>query len=181
MQIAIQTPNDNEIIGNQFMKEMITCGLIIPIQCLMTSKKDGPTIGRSLMRKWNWRVSTSLVTPEMARRPTSNVPSNRSPASLLVVVKRISLLLNKAKDFTLLVLYYFGRMVIHSCRQLYKTLKDTQNTRTLAAAFTSQFEKASGGLILCHEQSSYFRCASMYMDFRWEYDHEYFQHMIEHK
>ena len=35
---------------------------------------------------------------EMARRPMSNAPSNRSLASLQVVVKRVSLLLNKNDD-----------------------------------------------------------------------------------
>ena len=52
---------------------------------------------------------------EKARRLTSNAPSNRSPASLQVVVKRVSLLLNKPDDFTPLVLHTFGRMEIYSC------------------------------------------------------------------
>ena len=50
------------------------------------------------------------VARERARRPTSNVPTNQGPASLQVVGKRVSLLLNKPDDVTLLVLHTFERM-----------------------------------------------------------------------
>ena len=124
-----------------------------------------------------YNPDTGLVYPvvarEMARRPTSNAPTNRGPASLQVVVKRVSLLLDKPNDFTPLVLHTFRRMEIHSCLQLYEAMRDTQDNQELASAFKTQFEEASGGLILCHKQASYFRCALMYMNGRWEYDHEY--------
>ena len=37
----------------------------------------------------------------------------------------------------------------------------------------------SGGFELSHKEGSFYRCASMHMDYRWSYDHEYFQGMIE--
>ena len=41
-----------------------------------------------------------------------------------------------------------------------------------------RFKEMSGGLHLSHKEGSFFRCAFMYMDGRWNYDHEYFQRMI---
>ena len=116
-----------------------------------------------------------VVKREMARRATSKAPSNRSPASLEIVVKRVTLLLDKPYDFTPLILHTFGRMEIHSYRQLYCAMRCTRDNHELALNFKTQFQKVSGGLILCHEQATYFRCISMYMNGRWEYDHEYFQ------
>ena len=61
------------------------------------------------------RIVYPEVARERVRRPTLNAPSNQSPASLQVVVEKVSLLLNKADDFTPLLLYMFGSMEIHSC------------------------------------------------------------------
>ena len=127
----------------------------------------------------NARIVYPEVAREKARRPTLNAPSNLSPASLQVAVKRVSLLLNKSEGYTPLVMHTFGRLEIHSCRGLYEALADTQDNWTLAAAFKRRFEEASGSLILCHKQSSFFRPTSMYLDSRWEYDHECFQQMSE--
>ena len=108
----------------------------------------------------------------MARRPTSNAPSNVTPDSLQVVVKRVSLLLNKPEGYTPTVIDTFGRIGICSCHALYLVLADTCDNWDQAARFTTWFEGASDGLILCHKQLSFFRYASMYMNGRWEYDHE---------
>ena len=109
-----------------------------------------------------------VVTREMARRTTSTALFNRSTASLEVVVKRVSSLVNKPHDFTPLILHIFGRIEIHSCLQLYCAMRYTRDDRELALAIKTQLEEASGGLILCHKQASYFRCTSMYMNGRWE-------------
>ena len=53
------------------------------------------------------------------------------------------------------------------------------NSPQLVEAFMKQFKKVSGGLHLSHKEGSFFRCASMYIDGRWNYDHEYFQIMID--
>ena len=45
--------------------------------------------------------------------------------------------------------------------------------------FTIWFEGSSDGLRLCFRQLQYYRCCSMYMNIRWNHDHEYFQRMIE--
>ena len=130
-----------------------------------------------------YNPNVGIVYPEAARkrarRPTLNTPSDLSPASLQVAVKRVSLLLNKPEDYTPLVMHMFGKMEIHSYWQLYEAMADTWDNRVLAAAFKRQFEEASVGLILYHKQSSFFRCTSMYMDGRWEHDHEQFQQIIE--
>ena len=70
-------------------------------------------------------------------------------------------------------------MDIHSCCQLYKAMRNTWDNQELASAFQTEFEEAREGLILCDKQLSYFRYVSMYMNGRWEYDHKYFQRMIE--
>ena len=55
-----------------------------------------------------------------------------------------------------------------------------QTTGNIVALYHLGYkEEASGGPHLPHKEGSFFRCASMYMDRRWEYDHEYFQRMIE--
>ena len=41
------------------------------------------------------------------------------------------------------------------------------------------FKEMNGGLHLSHKEGYFFTCASMYMDGRWNYDHEYFQRMID--
>ena len=91
------------------------------------------------------------------------------------------MLLDKPYDFIPLILHTFGRMDIHSCCQLYQALRDTRDNWELTTAFKMEFEEAGGGLIQCDKQSSYFRCTSMYMNGRWEYDHEYFQQMVKRK
>ena len=114
----------------------------------------------------NARIVYQNVARERARRPTSNTPSNLSPNSLQVAVKRVSLLLNKTEDYTQMVVDTFGRIEINSCHVLCVSLVNTQDNRALAPAFKRRFEETSRGLILCHKQLSFFRCSSMYMDGR---------------
>ena len=116
---------------------------------------------------------------EEARRPTSNAPSDLTQDSLKVVVNRVCLLLNKPDGYFQSVIDTFGRIGIRCCHALYYALTDTCDDRNQAEAFTRRFEESSHGLVLCHKQLSFFRCASMYMHGKWEYNHEYFQRMIE--
>ena len=62
---------------------------------------------------------------------------------------------------------------------MHVALYNTKNNPQLARAFQKQFEEMSGHLKLSHMEGSFYRCASMHMDYRWSYDHEYFQRMIE--
>ena len=137
-------------------------------------------IGNSLGYNPDAGLVYPVVARKMARRKTSNAPTNRSPANSEVLIKRVNLLLNKPHDFIPLILHTFGRMEIHSCRQLYQAMRCTRDNRELALAFKTEFEETSGGLVLCHKQASYFRFTPMYMNDRWEYDHKYFWRMIEH-
>ena len=65
------------------------------------------------------------VAREMTRKPTSNVPSNLSPESLQVAVKRVSLLLNKPHNYTPTVLNTFEEIETNSCNAFYVALVDT--------------------------------------------------------
>ena len=161
-------------------------GLISMIQGLAMSEQDGPMEAQCLVRielehiyfcgsnfignNLGYNPNVSLVYPvvtrKMARRSTSKAPSNQGPASLEVVVKRVSLLLDKPCDLTPLILHTLVRMDIHSCCQLYQALRATQDNQELARAFKTEFEEASGVLVLCDKQSFYFRCTSMYMNRR---------------
>ena len=118
------------------------------------------------------------VAREMARRPTSNAPSNLTQDSLKVVVKRVYLLLDKPDGYTQLVIDTIGRIGIRCCHALYLALADTRDNWDRAAAFTRRFEGLSHGLISVtndYHTSDVHRCTCS----RWEYDHEYFQQMIE--
>ena len=96
---------------------------------------DSDFIGNCL----GFNADTGLVYPvvarEISRRATSNTPINRGTASLQVVVKRVSLLLDKPHDFIPLILHTFRRMEIHSCLQLYEAMRNIQDNRELASAF----------------------------------------------
>lgn len=59
------------------------------------------------------------------------------------------------------------------------TLADTQDNQKVDDAFKRQFKEICQDIVMCHKQLSFYRCASMYMDSRWEYDHKYFKWMIE--
>ena len=119
------------------------------------------------------------VAREMTRRPTSHATDNLTEDSLKVVVRRVSLLLFKPDGYVQPVIDTFERIGIRSCHVLCSALITTRYDQQRATRFTTWFEGASDGLILCHKQLLYFRCASMYMNSRWDYDHEYFQQMIE--
>ena len=116
---------------------------------------------------------------EEARRPTSNDPINLTQDSLNVVVKQVRLLLGRPVGYVQSVIDTFGILGIRSCHALFSALENTRCDRILPTAFTRRFEATSHGLVLCHKQLSFFRCASMYMSGQWEYDYEYFQRMIK--
>ena len=116
---------------------------------------------------------------ERKRRPISNAPDNENKESLEVVVQRVSELLTKEESYTELVLESFVKMDIKSNHDLNIALNNTRDSPQLAEAFMERFKEVSGGLQLSHKEGSFFKCASMYMDGRWNYDHKYFQRMID--
>ena len=67
------------------------------------------------------------VAREMARRPTSNAPSNNAAISLDVIVRRVTLLLNKPEGYVQPVLDTFHRIGIRNCDTLDSTLSKTLN------------------------------------------------------
>ena len=70
-------------------------------------------------------------------------------------------------------------MNIKSNYDLYIALNNTRDSQQRVESFVKWFKEENGGLHLPHKKGSFFRCASMYMDRRWEYDHKYFQRMIK--
>ena len=116
-----------------------------------------------------------VVAREMKRRPTSTAPSNISPGSLKVTMKRVSELMNNNKAYTTMVLKTYSKMGITSNNDLYVALNKTRDSPELAAVFVKQFKEARVGFNLCHKQGSFYRYTSMYMDERWQYSHEFFQ------
>ena len=130
-----------------------------------------------------YNLDAGMVRPEAAReetrRLTSNAPSNLTQGSLNVVAKQVCLLLRKPEEYVQSIIDTFGRTGIRCCHALFPALVYTQCDRAWSTMFTNQFEASSPGLVLCHKQLSFFRCASMYMNGRWEYDHKYFQRRIE--
>ena len=70
-------------------------------------------------------------------------------------------------------------MNFRSNHDLYIALNNTRDGPQLAEAFMERFKEVSGALHLSHKEGSFFRYASMYMDGRWNYYHEYFQRMID--
>ena len=78
------------------------------------------------------------------------------------------------QTYTDLVLDTFAKMDINSNHDLNVALNETKDSPQLAKAFVEPFKHVSGGLKLSHKEGSFFRCAAIYMDSRWIYDHEYF-------
>ena len=70
-------------------------------------------------------------------------------------------------------------MGIVNNNDLHITLSRQRDDLESESRFVNQFMKASGSFVLCHKQVSFFRCASIYMNEQWRYDHKYFQQMIE--
>ena len=89
------------------------------------------------------------VAREMARRPTSNAPSNNTDVSLEVIVRRVALLLNKPEGYVQPVLDAFHKIGIRNCHTLDSTLSETLNDRQQAERFTILFEGSSDGIRLC--------------------------------
>ena len=120
------------------------------------------------------------VACEKARRLTSNVPANTTEVNMEVVVRRVSLLLNKPEGYVQPVLDIFHRVGIRSYVSLHIRLAETHGNREQTARFTTLFERAStDGFCLSFQELQYYRCCSMYLNSRCTIDHEYFQQMIE--
>ena len=83
------------------------------------------------------------------------------------------------RTYANLVINAFIKMGIGSNHDVNVALYDTRNNPQLARAFQKRFKEASGSLKLSHQGSSFYKSTSMHMDFRWSYDHEYFQRMTE--
>ena len=111
------------------------------------------------------------VAREMKRIPTSNVPINLSPESLIVTVKRVSEMLNNNQAYITMILDMYGKMGIKSNHSWCGALHKTRDSKELAEAFKKRFKEASRDFNLCHKQGSFCRCVSMYMDERWRYDY----------
>ena len=130
-----------------------------------------------------FNMNPEIVFPEVARerarRPTSNAPGNTTNVSLEVIVRRVALLLNKPEGYVQPVLDTFHRIGIRNCDTLDSTLSKTLNDWQQMERFAIWFEGSSDGLRLCFQQLQYYRCCSMYMNIRWNHDHEYFQRMIK--
>ena len=116
-----------------------------------------------------------VVAREMKRRPISTAPSNISPESLVVTMKRVRELLNNDKAYTTMVSKSYIKMGITGNNDLYVALDRTRDSLELAAVFVKQFKETSGDFDLCHKQGPFYRCTVMYMDERRKYDHKYFQ------
>ena len=116
---------------------------------------------------------------EKKRRPTSNALDKEGKESLEVAAGRVSELLTKEQSHTELVLKSFVKMNIKSNHDLHIVLNNTRNSPQLVETFMDHFKEMSGSLQLSHKEGSFFKCASMYMDGRWNYNHEYFQRMID--
>ena len=119
------------------------------------------------------------VVRERARRPTSNAPANTTKVSLEVVIRRVALLLNKPEGYVQPVLDTFHRIDIRDYDSLHTTLIETLSNRQQFDKFNIWFEEGSGGLRLRFQELQYYRCCSIYMNSRWNIDHEYSQQMIE--
>ena len=115
----------------------------------------------------------------MARRSTSNAPSNLTKESLGVVVRRVGVLLDKPDDYAQPVIDTLDRMGIRGCDTLDMQLYKTLHNRIETEKFTQWFQGVSNDLLLPFLDLDYLRCCSMYMKVRWKHDHEYFQRMIE--
>ena len=71
------------------------------------------------------------------------------------------------------------KMNIKSCDDLQLALDNTRNDPKVVKLFVKRFKEASVCKSFTHREASYLRCAAMYMNSRWDYDHEYFQRMID--
>mmetsp|Transcript_30358 Transcript_30358/g.30843 ORF Transcript_30358/g.30843 Transcript_30358/m.30843 type:complete len:195 (-) Transcript_30358:326-910(-) len=119
------------------------------------------------------------VAREMKRRPTSTAPSSKSRKSLEVAVKRVTELLDNNQSHMTMVLKSFSKMNIKCNNHFYVALNNTRDSLEQAASFVKRFKDANQGFNLLHKEGSFLKCASLYMDGRYDYDHEYFQRMIE--
>ena len=78
-----------------------------------------------------------------------------------------------------MVLECLSKVNIKCNNDLYVALNNMRDSLEQAAVFVKKFKDISRGFNLCHKEESFNRCASMYMDKRWEYDNGYFWQTIE--
>ena len=136
---------------------------------------------------YGFDMNPTVVRPEsvreIARRPTSDTPTNFDIESLEVSVKRTSELLptvGTINRFAQVALQTLGRMEIEHNHDLNLTLR--QITRNAAAKqdFIRLFSFHSGrGYVLSDLEVFFLRKTAHYMTHRYDYDHEYFQRMIK--
>ena len=133
---------------------------------------ENPFFTRSKYRSivYGFNMDLGKVHPEaskeIARRPTSNAPSNLTKESLGVVVRRVGVLLNKPDDYAQPVLDTLDRMGIRSCETLDAQLYRTLHNRLEIERFTTWFQGVSHDLRLSFLDLEYLRCCSMYMNVR---------------
>ena len=84
------------------------------------------------------------------------------------------------RPFAQVVLQTLERMEIYSNPDLNLTLRQTRRDVAAEPDFIQRFSRNSGrSYILTEFEVSFFRSTAHYMTHRYNYDHEYFQRMIE--
>ena len=133
-----------------------------------------------------FNMNSGMIYPEQTqkirRRSTSNGLNNLSVESLVVSAKRVSeLMQNEETDrsLTRMLVRTYRRMGIMSNNDLHLTLCRTRDDENLEKWFMNDFDEASGGYGITGRHICFFRNTAMYMNIQWNYDHEYFQRMIE--
>ena len=120
---------------------------------------------------------------EIARRPSSDTPTNFDIESLEVSVKRTSELLRTVgtiNKFAQVALQTLERMGIEHNHDLNLTLRQITRDASTKQKFIRLFSTHSGrGYILSDLEVFFLRKTAHYMTHRYDYDHEYFQRMIE--
>ena len=121
-----------------------------------------------------------VVEREHKRRSSSTAPSNKTKESLEVVVKRVNEVLDR-KDEALNKIFIDGltKLKIGNCSDLNKSLSVLRKDPYVAKLFINKFKEETNGYVLSTREMEYLRVCSMHMCNRWEYDHEYFQRMID--
>ena len=120
---------------------------------------------------------------ELARRSTSNAPLMIDYESLVVTVNRVSELLQPVgniRSFAQMVLRTLQNMRIVSQHGLNLTLRSANFNPELEGQFIRQFrEHSEQSHVLSELELCFLRSTAHYMGQRYDYDHEYFQRMIE--
>ena len=121
-----------------------------------------------------------VVEREHKRRSSSTAPSNKTKESLEVAVKRVNEVLDR-KDEALNKIFIDGltKLKIGNCSDLNKSLSVLHKNPDAAKLFINKFKEETNGYVLSIREVEYLRVCSMHICSRWEYDHEYFQRMMD--